>query len=80
MPAQLWKHAPRAVVGAEAMQSLSQAMQCGARCRPETWEDVAPSDSEEQRAEALEQLSAHLVHVLHTANTSVCMLAASSKP
>ena len=50
---------------------LRQAVQFGARCRPETWEDVAPSDSEEQRAEALEQLSAHLVRVLHTAN--ICL-------
>lgn len=32
-----------------------------AACRPETWEDVAPKDTEEQRAEALDQLSAHLV-------------------
>ena len=55
-------------------------MKFGARCRPETWEDVAPSDSEEQRAEALEQLSAHLVPVLHTAHISVCLLIAHSKP
>ena len=67
------------MVGAEARK---ETVQFGAWCRPETWEDVAPSDSEEQRAEALEQLSAHLVRVLrvlHTAHISFCMLVESSE-
>lgn len=74
---QLRLRASHAIVGAKALQKQNFA---GSRCRPETWEDVAPSDSEQQRAEALEQLSAHLVRVLHTAHITFCMRAVSSIP
>jgi len=52
-PGHIEPHNPRQTAPCNARNS--------AACRPETWEDVAPSDTEEQRAEALDQLSSHLV-------------------